>query len=62
MFGHVEGCVFDLVGVAAAVKEGEEAGVFGFGDFVEGELVEVFEEPGAGEGVVFFGAEVLGVC
>jgi len=24
---------------------------------VEGELVEVFEEPGAGEGVVRFGAE-----
>ena len=62
MFGHVEGCVFDFVFVAAAVEEGEEAGVFGFGDFVEGELVEVFEKPGAGEGVVLFGAEVLESC
>ena len=43
------------------MEEGEEAGVFGFGDGVEGELVEVFEEPGAGEGVVFFGTEVLGL-
>ena len=59
VFGHVEDCVFDFVFVAAGVEEGEEAGVFGFGDFVEGELVEVFEEPGAGEGVVFFGTEIL---
>ena len=44
------------------MEEGEEAGVFGFGYFVEGELVEVFEEPGAGEGVVLFGSEVLGGC
>ena len=44
------------------MEEGELAGVFGFGYFVEGELVEVFEEPGAGEGVVFFGTEVLGGC
>ena len=60
--GHVEGSGFDLVFVAAAVEEGELALVFGFGDFMEGELVEVFEEPGAGEGVMLFGSEVLEGC
>ena len=44
------------------MEEGELARVFGFADFVEGELVEVFEEPGVGEGVVLFGAEVLEFC
>ena len=62
MFGHVEDCVFDLVFVAAAVEEGELALVFFFGYFVEGELVEVFEEPGTGKGVVLFGTEVLELC
>ena len=39
------------------MKQREIFFIVGFVDFVEGELVEVLEEPGAGERVAVFGAE-----
>ena len=44
------------------MEKGELALVFLFADFVECELVEVFEEPRPGERVMLFGTEVLEYC
>lgn len=57
MLFHVKLYLLPLVLVASAVEDGHLLLVFFFCDFIEGDLIKVFEEPGAGGGVASFGAE-----
>jgi len=59
MFSHIKNCLLNLIFIASTMEKRQLAFIFLGADLIECELVEVFEEPRAVEGVLVFAAKYL---